>query len=78
MGSLEAYEQRVNQYSKQSMEQAFPIKANFFYRKVTRFHQDQREGRSFLEKKHMEEQVRVRIVVKIEVKAKEEEEQTFS
>jgi hypothetical protein len=38
MGSLEAHEQRVNQYSKQPMEQAFQIKANFFGRRGASFH----------------------------------------
>jgi len=46
MGSLEAHDQRVNQYSKQPMEQAFQIKANFSGRRGASFHH-QRGGRSF-------------------------------
>ena len=41
IGSFEAHEQRINQYSKQSiMEQPFQIKENFSNRKATRLHQD--------------------------------------
>jgi hypothetical protein len=36
------------------MEQAFQIKANFSDRKATRFHQDQRGGRSFFRKETYE------------------------
>jgi len=46
MGSLEAHKQRVNQYNKQPMEQAFQIKANFSSRRGASFHH-QRGGRSF-------------------------------
>jgi len=49
MGSLEAHEQRVNQYSKQPMEQAFHIKANFSGRRGASFYH-QRGGRSFYRK----------------------------
>jgi len=48
--SLEVHEQRVNQYSKQPMEQAFFIKANFSNSRGTSFHQDQKGGRSFFRK----------------------------
>ena len=50
MESLEVHEQRVNQYSKQPMEQAFFIKANFSNSRGTSFHQDQKGGRSFFRK----------------------------
>jgi hypothetical protein len=77
MGSLEAHEQRVNQYSKQPIEHAFQIKANFSDRRGASFHQ-QREEDHFTEEAHMEEQEKVRITAEAEVGAEEEEERIFN
>jgi hypothetical protein len=77
MGSLEAHEQRVNQYSKQPIEHAFQIKANFSDRRGASFHQ-QREEDHFTEEAHMEEQEKVRITAETGVGAKEEEERIFN
>ena len=46
IGSLEAHKQRVNQYNKQQMKQAFHIKANFSRRRGASFHHE-RGGRLF-------------------------------
>jgi len=74
MGSLEAYEQRVNQYNKQPIEHAFQIKANFSDRREASFHQ-QREEDHFTEETHMEEHEKVRITAEAEIGAEEEEEE---
>jgi hypothetical protein len=76
--SLEVHEQRVNQYSKQQWSRLFLSKLIFLTVGEQVFIKNRKEEDLFLEKTHIEQQVKVRIAAAVKVEAEEEEERIFN